>query len=344
MQHEITRRGLLLNPDGSLSEPGWAKSLILDYNKFSIRANRFRIKEWDYYLVNDDEMALAFTMFNAGYMGMLSVSVIDLGEPSERTMTKLVPLPGDKILLPTSSDGTASSFDSGRVTMLFDATSGKRVLDVVYRKFDGNDDFMAHIELDRIPQDSMVIATPWKEDPTAFYYNQKTVGMRATGDFCIGERTHSFSAERSFGLLDWGRGVWTYDNRWFWGVGQGWQNGHVAAFNIGYGFGDTTAASENMFFLDGVCHKLDRVDFGIPRKADGSFDFMKPWHMTSNDGRWEMDFSPDLDRTALINLGAIVSDQHQVFGTISGTVILDDGTPFKIADMIASAEVIHNKY
>ena len=344
MQHEITRRGLLLDPDGSLSEPGWAKSLILDYNKFSIRANKLRIKEWDYYLVNDDDYAVAFTLGDMGYLGLFSVSVIDLKEPSEKTMTKIVPLPGDRVVLPTTSEGTVSHFDSGRVTMLFDATSGSRVLDVVFRRFDGKDDFMAHFELDRIPQDSMVIATPWKEDPTAFYYNQKIVGMRAKGDFCVGERTHSFDGENSFGLLDWGRGVWTYDNQWFWGVAQGWQNGHVAAFNIGYGFGDTTAASENMFFLDGVCHKLDRLDFGIPKKPDGSFDFLEPWHMTSSDGRFEMEFTPFLDRMAFINFGAILSDQHQVFGKISGTVILDDGTPFPISDLIASAEVIHNKY
>ena len=350
MQHEIVQPGILLDPDGSLSEPGWAKSLLLRYNKGSIRESDMRLKEWDYYLINDDEYAIAFTLCDAGYMGLMSVSVIDLRAPSEKTVTKLVPFPGKGIELPTTSREGISRFDSGRVTMRFEVepsdaiNGGRRVLDVIFRRFDGDADFLAHIELDEIPRDSMVIATPWAEKKTAFYYNQKIVGMRATGAFCVGDRVHEFDGATSFGLLDWGRGVWTYDNRWFWGVAQGVQNGHVAAFNIGYGFGDTTAASENMFFLDGVCHKLDRLDFGIPKKPDGSFDFMSPWHMTSNDGRFEMTFVPALDRQAFINLGVIVSDQHQVFGKISGTVILDDGTPFEIRDLIASAEVIHNKY
>ncbi len=343
MQHEITQKGFLLNPDGSLTEPGWAKSLVLDYNKQSVMDAR-RLKEWDYYLINDDHYAVAFTLSDLSYLGMLSVSVIDLKNPKEKTVTRMVPKPGGKIVLPTTTKEGVSHYDDGRMAMYFDASPDKRVLDVIMSSFIDGKPFMAHIELDNIPQDSMVIATPWAEKKTAFYYNQKTIAMRAQGDFCIGDVSYHFSPENSFGLMDWGRGVWTYDNRWFWGVGQGHQNGHVVGFNIGYGFGDTTAASENMFFLDGVCHKLDRIDFGIPRTFEGEFEFMKPWHMTSNDGRFEMEFKPKLDRKAMINLGVLMSDQHQILGNISGTVKLDDGTPFKISGLEASAEVVHNRY
>ena len=40
--------------------------------------------------------------------------------------------------------------------------------------------------------------------------------------------------------------MWTYDNVWYWAAAQGHQAGHVVGLNLGYGFGDTTAASENM--------------------------------------------------------------------------------------------------
>ena len=52
---------------------------------------------------------------------------------------------------------------------------------------------------------------------------------------------------------------------------------------------------------------------------------MEPWTITSNDGRFEMDFNPILDRKLKVNLGAIVSDQHQVFGYLKGTAVLDNG-------------------
>ena len=40
----------------------------------------------------------------------------------------------------------------------------------------------------------------------------------------------------------------------------------------------------------------------------------------------------------------IVSDQHQVFGRMSGTAILDDGTPVHIKDVLCFAEKVHNRY
>ena len=343
MQHEITEQGLLLNPDGTLREPGWARTPVLDYNRHSIKAPQLRIKEWDYYLIQDDEYAVALTLSNLGYAGLMSVSVVDYVARDVTTTSSIVPVPGGKIVLPTTSIEGISHYESKRVSMYFEATAERRILDVVMRKFKGKDPFMAHIELDQIPRDSMMIATPWP-DGKHFYFNRKVVGMRASGHFCVGDMTHDFAPENSFGLLDWGRGVWPYSSRWYWGVTQGWQNGRVTAMNLGYGFGDTSAASENMVFVDGICHKLDQVDFGIPKKTDGSYDLMSTWHMTSNDNRLTLDFEPEIDRFDNINLGVFVSNQHQVFGELNGEVVLDDGTVFPITSMKAAVEVIRNKY
>ena len=42
-------------------------------------------------------------------------------------------------------------------------------------------------------------------------------------------------------------------------------------FNNGYGFGDTSRATENMLFYDRTAHKLDQVQFHIPPD-----DYLKP--------------------------------------------------------------------
>jgi hypothetical protein len=44
-------------------------------------------------------------------------------------------------------------------------------------------------------------------------------------------------------------------------------------------------------FYEGRGHKLDQISFNIPDDS-----FVKPWTFTSNDGRFEMDFVPVLDR------------------------------------------------
>ena len=189
----------------------------------------------------------------------------------------------------------------------------------------------------------MVIATPFQKKDTAFYYNQKIVCMPAEGYVDFDGERYDFSPENSFGILDWGRGVWTYHNIWYWGSGSGVVNGERFGFNIGYGFGNTSAASENMLFYKGRAHKLDDVTFHIPQK-NGKDDFLNPWTFDSSDGRFRMNFIPILDRAAKTSLCVLKSDQHQVFGRFSGTAVLDDGTELKLKDFLGFAEKVENKW
>ena len=85
MQHEITTPGPLLNKYGIVREPGFARTEILEYNREAIAAPWFRRKEWDYYLFMNPKFALAFTISDLGYIGLLSVSFIDLENAVDRT-------------------------------------------------------------------------------------------------------------------------------------------------------------------------------------------------------------------------------------------------------------------
>ena len=94
-----------------------------------------------------------------------------------------------------------------------------------------------------------------------------------------------------------------------------------------------------MIFYDGVAHKIDDVTFHIPEDS-----YTKPWKFSSSDGRFEMDFVPIIDRCSLTDVKVIVSDQHQVFGRMNGTLVLDDGTKVELKDFLCFAEEVHNKY
>ena len=337
--HEVTTRQPLLTPEGTLTGPGWSRSQVQIYDRSAIKAPKFRIKEWDYYLVLNEDFAGAFTLSDDGYIGLQSVSLLNFKEGWEHTETILNAFPMGKFKLPPSSDEGTIRYDDGRLKMTFYKGPGKRGIACRYRNFWNGKTFSCKIELEQPRMDTMVIATPWKEDRHAFYYNQKINTMRPSGWMRFDGKEYRFDPEKDFGTLDWGRGVWTYDNRWYWGSGNGVVGGKPFGFNIGYGFGDTSAASENMLFYDGVGHKLDDVTFHIP--ADS---YMKPWKFTSSDGRFEMDFVPVLDRAAKIDAKIIVSDQHQVFGRMSGRAVLDDGTVLTIRDLMCFAEDVHNKY
>ena len=348
----IDQRGPLHDDAGRLTTPGYATSLILDYNRDRIKASKWRIKEWDYYLVGDNRFAIALTLSDLGYIGLISASMIDYTNANFVTTSALAVMPMGKFRMPWSSEEGVSEYSSKRVNMRFEAKDGVRTLSCRFAEFDADDVLEFNVVLDQAPQDSMVIATPWAEDPQAFYYNQKIVGMRATGGFVKGGLEYQFEEGEAFGLLDWGRGVWTHDNMWYWSAAQGMQNGHVFGMNLGYGFGDTSAASENMIFVDGVAHKLGRVEFGIPSKKPGSkakkiddmFYLMAPWHMTDDEGRLDLRFTPIVDRKDGMDYKLVSTDQHQVFGQFDGHVVLDDGTEFAIRGLRGFAEAVHNVY
>lgn len=337
--HEVISCGNLLNSDGTLREPGWSRQLCQIYRKSDIKAPKFRIKEWDYYLVLNEDFAGAFTLSDDGYIGLQSVSLLNFKEGWEHTETILNAFPMGKFKLPETSQSGNIYYRDKRLHMAFTVKNGERRIRCAFKNFYRGKSFSCDILLRQPPMDTMVIATPFKENKKAFYYNQKINCMSASGHMKYDGKLYQFNADTDFGTLDWGRGVWTYDNRWYWGSGNTMIDGKPFGFNIGYGFGDTSAASENMLFYDGAGHKLDDVIFHIPKDS-----YMEPWKFTSSDGRFEMDFVPVLDRAAKTSAVIIESDQHQVFGRMTGTAVLDDGRVIHVKDMMCFAEDVHNRY
>lgn len=342
MQKELTA-GRLLDASGALSQAGWSTRLIRTYDRADIRAPKWRIKEWDYYLIDDGENALCLTIDDNSYMGMLSATLLDRKKPCERTRSVILPFTGGRVGLPPSSERGDVELRNGKSWIRFRNDGKTRILECHMEAFENGRALDANVKLTDVPRDSMVIATPFAEKRTAFYYNQKIIGMTAEGIARVGDREIRFSPKCAQGLLDWGRGVWTYDNTWYWSAAMGDIDGVRFGFNLGYGFGDVSNASENMLFVNGRAHKLSRVEFEIPQK-DGRDDFLKPWRFTSDDGRFGASFSPQIDRSAKTSLGVLMSDQHQVFGLFTGKCRLDDGTEIFFEKLPGFAEKVRNKW
>lgn len=181
--HEVTSVQKLLRVDGSLKEPGWSRQLVQIYSREDIKAPKFRIKEWDYYLVVSKECALAFTISDDGYVGLHSVSLITFGDtPWEHTETILQPFPMGKLHLPETSERGNTVYRDRRLNMEFAKEDGRRRIVCSFKNFLDGKTFTCDLTLEQPPMDTMVIATPWKENRKAFYYNQKINCMRASGE------------------------------------------------------------------------------------------------------------------------------------------------------------------
>ena len=343
MQYEITEAIPLLDEKGNLTKAGYAKKLLPVYDRSKVKGGKTRLKEWDYYYVGNETFGVALTIADNSYMGLDSISFLWFGdEPWEITKGPIRLFPMGKTNLPSTSEAGVTSIFGKGYEMVFRVEEGKRTLTAHMDDFKDGQPIDIHITLTNEPEESMVICTPFEKE-AHFYYNQKINCMRAKGSVKLGGELYTMEPETSFGVLDWGRGVWTYHNTWYWGSASGLHDGVDFGFNIGYGFGDTSAASENMLFYNGKAHKLSQVTFEIPMK-DGKEDYLKPWKFTSDDGRFEMDFEPIINRQSLTNLKLLKSLQNQVFGRFTGTAVLDDGMVLEIKNLIGFAEKVENAW
>lgn len=312
------------------------------YDRSKVRGGPLRLKERDCYLVMNRQCALALTISDNRYMGMDSISLIDLWEGWQvtRSPMRLMPLGGTG--LPQSSLRGSCARAGRGYGLLFQHEGEGRTLHAHMDRFRDGQALDAQILLTQEPEESIVMCTPF-EKPGQFYFNQKINCMRAQGKVTLGDREYVFDPEDSFAVLDWGRGVWTCRGTWYWGSASGMVDGVPFGLNIGYGFGDTSAATENALFYGGKLHKLSQVTFHIPRK-NGREHYLAPWTFDSDDRRFRMKFRPILDRAACPSAGVVRSGQHQVFGSFTGTAVLDDGTAVRLKELLGFAEKVDDRW
>lgn len=337
-QHKLSK-GPLLDQNGNLNEAGYDTKLIKSYDKNLISTSRLRLKEWDYYYIGSDQYATALTIADNGYMWLVSVSFFNFEIPMHTTMSKMKFFP-KTLNLPTESSVGDIIFENKQFSFKFLHEDGKRHLIVDFPDFSKNNGYACDLILEEITPHSMVIATPF-EKKGHFYYNQKVNLLKATGSVNVFNETYDFN--NALGVLDWGRGVWTYHNTWYWSSLNMMQDDHYIGFNLGYGFGDTSKASENMFFYDQKVYKLNDIVFDIPKEKN-KFKYLETWHIHDQEGLVDLTFTPFLDRNSATNILVIKSIQHQVFGKFRGTIKIDEETIFEIKDLIGFAERVENNW
>ncbi len=340
LQNEIKAKENLLDSDGNVANPGYCVKSNYIYKRKDIKANPLRIKEWNFYQISDDRYTVQMNIFDISMGGAATFALFDrqTRERFETMHVDLLTLGRYKMPECDEIDHIISK-KSGGFDMKIDVVKNKRYLTFAGKCKKGK--IKADIEL-TLPEnlEYLVMAVPFKEDKH-FYLNKKMNCMKAKGYVKCGDRVMQFNEEKAFGVLDWGRGVWPYKCDWYWGNGSAYlPDGKVFGFEIGWGFGEMTAFTENTLFYDGKAHKIENLTL----KKDEN-DYMKPWVFTSSDGRFEMTMTPEFDNyTSSRVLGVIGNRCHQVYGKWNGYVILDDGTKLEIKDMTAFCEHSDNRW
>ncbi len=321
-QHRIESPHPLLDGDGNVIEAGYAFSPLLAYDRAAIKAPRTRIKEWDYFMVTSNAAAVAFTLSDHSYVTLDSIGFMDFAARSADTLRHNPPVGGRRRYGALGEPVNHSA--RNRKFCIDIATEGDVAKITAHAdKFFGAP-LDAELTLFYAPNDDcMVIVTPF-DKPKYFYYNLKRNCIDVEGEVKAYGKTYRFERDNAYCVYDCGRGAWTRKNTWYWTTLSANKNGHRFGLNLGYGFGNTSAASENTVFWDGVAKKLGDVEINIPKRHNGKFDFMG--------GDWKIDgegldltFVPVVVRSDNINAIVASTKQNQTFGKFYGSVITSAG-------------------
>jgi len=346
MEHEVKTEQPLLDKGGRIVEEGWARRPLWLYDRKAVKGGALRIKEWEYWaIINQNKgYALTATISDLGYAGLMALSYIDLNRREVAQEDAIAVLPMGRIKLgPDSRVPSQVSWANKKVRLAFFNNGQTTRLMVACPSLvlpDGTVGLDFDLTLKRSDSsESLVIATSWKEQRKAFYYNEKANCYSAAGTIRRGMEVETLLLGEAWGVLDWGRGRWTYQNTWYWASLSTVVDNITVGLNLGYGFSDRTPASENAILFDHTIHKVGEVTFTFDHD-----DLMKPWIMKDREGRLDLTFTPIVDRSTLTNVLLIKSVQHQLFGAFSGTVTLDDGTAVTLDGAIGFAEEVYNRW
>lgn len=337
----------MFDSEGRLTETGWARRLLMNYNREQVRAGKLRLKEWDCYCILNPSFGLALIIADVGYFGMATVEWNDFSAREGQSCLAVKPFTRGSMNLPRTADYGDLFFAHKDNWIRFDrndSTGPRRELSFNFPGFVSGDQrgISGHISLYQDPgQDTMVNVIPF-ENPRHFVYVQKIVCMPATGTVQLGSVSREFlgTENNSWGALDWSRGVFPYRTKWWWAYASGIVNGKHFGFNIDYGFG--TQSNKSMLFYDGRGHHLDKVTY-----TWDDTDLMKPWRFTSNDGRVSLSLEPVHMHNVNKNMLALSTKGIHVYGYYTGNVTLDDGTILKIDrsdNVFGSAEHFNHRW
>lgn len=334
MQHEITAPTPLLDKNGHLAVKGYSKRMNFVYNREKAKDFPLKLKEWNFYQIQKDHYVLQLTLGHVSYMCSVAATLIDLDTGKKYEFGTMKPFFIPK-LDPNPEEESLVTYRGKDYSLSFLVTPDKRVLHV-QGSSKAYGQVNIHIELDNdVNNEKMVIATPFGK-PTQFYLNYKENYYHGTGSVQFDGLKVDFDG--CTGLIDWGRGIWPYCHQWFWGNLTSHIDGVPFGFNIGWGFGDLSHATENMFFYDRKAYKL-----GVLQVERDETDYMKPWKFSDTENLLQMTFTPLFDNYTQNKYVVIDTHCNQVFGLFSGTVQTDRG-PKEFHDLLAFVEHAVNRW
>ncbi|HOX29425.1 MAG TPA: DUF2804 domain-containing protein [bacterium] len=322
IEREITEQVLLCDEKGELNRGalGWSRVPLHTCN---LSGHWPRKKKWNFWMILNEDFAFSATVANIDYLGVGSVSIHNF-KTGKRIDGASVSPRGLGVNMPPKVEENVRFKDAVIKVEIAHTPTEIRITSscpsVQGRKVD------ADITLEKAPgHETLNVVIPWSNDE--FHFTSKQNTLPARGGFTLDGETFEFKPETSFGVLDFGRGMWPKTIIWNWGSFNHRQDGDLIGINIGAKWTDGTGANENGICLNGKLYKISEdVVFSYNKN-----DFWEPWTIkTSVSNKLDLKLTPTYENAGGTSSGGdsskVVAANHQMFGHYSGTLRAGDRT------------------
>ncbi|XVU22518.1 DUF2804 domain-containing protein [Actinoplanes sp. CA-054009] len=316
-ERELTEEVDLCRPDGRLNPDavGWSRRPL---HRANLRGWG-RGKRWEYWGIVTPSHIVGLVVSSLDYAGVHGIYVLDRVSGRETRADATILLDRNTVL-PDRSGGRAAT-TAGDLHIAIDdghITASAPGIDIDLTVGPGGD--------------SLGVVVPFSD--RLFQYTVKDVGRPVTGTLRLSGTEYPVPAERSFAVLDHGRGRWPYAVTWNWAAGAG----DGRAIQLGGRWTDGTGATENAVFVNGRLHKISE---DLTWNYDRS-DWLRPWHLHGT--RADIRFEPFHERVARTNLTVLASETHQCFGRFTGWALDDNDKKVDLDGLTGWAEEARNRW
>jgi hypothetical protein len=272
-----------------------------------------RFKTWHHFLIDSPGLSLTVAMVDLGFLNTAWVRCIPHDGPSfeiERR-SPLTRCRIEPVLRGSSSEYRGRGFS----LQLHHNTPQQHHLKLTSKRV------AIDLRLDGRDVQPLAVCLPLGEDQSM--YSQK-MPLSCNGEVILDGQTHVFDDAQA--MIDVHQAYYPHRTAWRWATAA-WRsaNGALCGFNLTRNQAQNPERfHECALWHEGRIERLSLPDFKVPE------DPLKPWMITSSDGRVELLFQPQGLRRDDTRIGPIKSWYLQPWGRFSGTLLRADGQPTKV--------------
>ncbi|MDP8256154.1 MAG: DUF2804 domain-containing protein [Candidatus Alcyoniella australis] len=294
---------------------------------------KLRLKEWQHVALISPTHWVSLSMVNAQYLNVSWCYVFDresgeLIEHKHNARPGAVRVPRElwndtcSFVLPGYGVRIHNQLAQGRHVIEIDIAATKKL-----PAFAGR--VIAYEDPDEVQP--LIPLLPMSSGRT--FYTHK-VPTPIEGELTVGERKLTFERGRDVALFDVHKAFYPFRTYWNWATfaGRDEKGGLIgASFTQGTAF-DGREHTENCLWSGNTIALLPQVRFEVPK------DTLDRWKLSTLDGRCELEFEPQGQRSESIRVGPIISEYFQPFGLFNGFIVDEQGVRREIKNQFGCTE------